>query len=1828
MPGNEVADKVHNFFEQDNLSQGQHQSQVPSGNWPLLNSNPLVGNQRQGGTQISSNLKNYGVPQSDSERGNGWESPRMPLGTNLTQLTSRAEFAKSQSRNQQLTLNGFTREHQGFQTRQNQAEFEFLGDDAVSDRHNLTPGSLSILESQQGNATEHRSVMARSSGRLETAEAPINFDFLGGQPQLTRGQQLGVPQPQPRQQAGFNDMPPWQHNLMLKQLQLQRQRQLQLLEQSARHQNPMNQSSAMVKQAAGEQLLSVFNGMPIHDGSNFFWPSELMGGDPKVLSTSQMPMVGNMRSPAVQGSGNGPVFSHEQGQVSRSMGLVHQQFDQSLFGAPVTNTRGALNQYPNQGISHDCNDMLHKASGNQVPKPMMQSSAFNNSFHGNQSAVIQDEEVHGRQEPGGWSGNLQEKGVPQVGPSHSSVSLDPTEKKILFDTDENIWEAPLGGSGNMGAGGFGNSLEVGGSWTALMQYCVAEPSSSDTGLQDEWSDLSYQQTERSTGNQQPVTFRDAGKERANWVDNSMQCASSLTSRPFPLFDDANMGSSGCSIGGFQQPGVKLSFQHGEIVQNNVSHESIQGTPKGAGPWLDQSVQQNSLVEGIRQVRPPMIAENASEGAWDGQIYEQSESSAHSAETELNAQKMQGSWVHQKSTSSYNIGVAPSNKQNGWNITDSSQSGDAPSKIRENLSAIQLSQRSDKKRGVHTEKDHDVGMWKIAAVPNSSIARNNQEMDQQTINRHHIDYGQHSVDSLAKYNGGENVGNYQNQLDKGPQILESSLNNPDRVTGENCEGKQLNFYQKESSNDSQKSNQSHHTITGGGQKKNLWSSASDSHALTSGNQMFEGQVGRPTFGSRDFQHHPMGNLEVNVDPNDTKRQVTHSEALSQQVARGSQGHEHGYFGQSKFVGHVRDNTVDMGKGHSSNFQGNPKGPMEISSRGIRPGYGSSISGSFDGKTGLFGPSQKAFQASQNMLELIHKVDQSREQSTVKHFGSSDISPSSEMPESEASDASIAQLQGNQLSSSQGFGLRLGPPSQRLPVSNHAFSPQNSSQTVNDLNSRYVDSDVREKGRVLSTSSMQTSRLSHDMSQGGNKDNKFCISGQSGNETSNMHEKSSGAFTSGLQFPRNELQPQHMSSASGHVMTNHSFDRLTSRFRQPHDSHDGSLADQSAQASLHGANSRIPPMSHDPGQERAVLEAVPASQPSVMPGMSQQGAFPVLHNVWNNVVPNQQHVASGRAHKVPFQSIHSSNNNPATTSLATPKPDGQDIKKGGIGPSDYGTCSVNSQHSFGEERLENESPWQQTPPEKADLAPQTSGASQGTQAVTARSRQLEVDRGRYGNDPALAQTGHVSLQTSAACNRDIEAFGRSLRQSQGLHQTYSLLHQVQAMKGVETDPTKNDAKRFKGADCGQDVQRIAAKAGQQLFYGYKTVARDTVDNELKTAGRPISFPSDNSKTVTFSSEAREDQNTVASSKPGLGDIPSQDRVAFGHKSYQIHSGQPSLTPVGSQINPQMAPSWFEQYGALKNGQMPLMPYAQGTMQNVAQQLIFGKASEILHGNTSTKQVHADTTQVGGESTSTTLVGSELVSHSLPPDYADQSLAIVEPKKRKSATLELLPWHKEVAHGSQRLQTISMAEQDWAQAANRLIEKLEDETEMSEDGQLLFRSRRRLIMTAQLMQQLLRPPPPAILSSDATSNYESVTYTVAKLALGDACSLLSYSGNDSRVAPEKGNTTSTRIKTAKRPCDLYFSEVVENFITRAKKLENDLLRLDKRASILDIRLESQDLEKFSVINRFAKFHGRGNADVADTGSNTQKTCPQRYVTAFAMPRNVPEGVQCLSL
>uniref|UniRef100_A0A7N0SYN7 Uncharacterized protein n=1 Tax=Kalanchoe fedtschenkoi TaxID=63787 RepID=A0A7N0SYN7_KALFE len=233
------------------------------------------------------------------------------------------------------------------------------------------------------------------------------------------------------------------------------------------------------------------------------------------------------------------------------------------------------------------------------------------------------------------------------------------------------------------------------------------------------------------------------------------------------------------------------------------------------------------------------------------------------------------------------------------------------------------------------------------------------------------------------------------------------------------------------------------------------------------------------------------------------------------------------------------------------------------------------------------------------------------------------------------------------------------------------------------------------------------------------------------------------------------------------------------------------------------------------------------------------------------------------------------------------------------------------------------------------------------------------------------------------------------------------------------------------------------------------------------------------------------------------------------------------------------------------------------------------------------------------------------------ADQCLAITRSNKRKSPTSKLLPWHKEVVEISVSFPDIRTDELEWAQATNRPME-VGNDAELLIAGRSLPRPRKRLLLTTHLMQKLLRPSPGTIFSKDAASAYESVTHIVARLSLGDACSM-SSAGAD----PDSAGKRNTEEK-------MDVSSVVNNLSTRIKQLEDDLLRFDRRPSLVNVRVESQDLERFSVINRFAKFHSRPQPNPSDPfSSGPPKMYPQRYVTAGPMPKDISDnGLQCVSL
>ena len=644
----------------------------------------------------------------------------------------------------------------------------------------------------------------------------------------------------------------------------------------------------------------------------------------------------------------------------------------------------------------------------------------------------------------------------------------------------------------------------------------------------------------------------------------------------------------------------------------------------------------------------------------------------------------------------------------------------------------------------------------------------------------------------------------------------------------------------------------------------------------------------------------------------------------------------------------------------------------------------------------------------MLELLHKVDQSNELGTRTHISSSDRHLSSEMCETETSDGSGGHLQRKQSSASQGFGLQLAPPSQRLQIPDRTLASQSSSQAV--LGSSHVASGTGDKGNtwLASTASVQSYSSSRESSQGEFRNN---ISGSSG-PTSNVPSQYSvqgnfsAAFASGSPFSRSHLQAQHMTVASGQVMSNQpvdaSFDRLPSQSKQIDQSGERAPTGQSALAAVPDMSTSTrqnnlacsAEMSHsrDPALQISSSEAMPVSLPSVTSGMSQPGAFSkMLPNLWNNV-SSQQRLLGSQLSKVPSNLLKShllSENNSGPLTL-----DNQDPQRGGSGQLGFGASSRNSQGLVGKEHPVKESPGQQVSAENIDRVENTLSVSQGKESVVKR----------------LSDSTHSN---AAATQRDIEAFGRTLRPNNVMHQNYSLLNQVQAMQS-EIDPSNRSMKRFRGPDSGVEVQQVASK-GQQLPYGYNTMVREASDDHS-------SGPSGDSKMLSFSAKLGESRDTNAS---------SQDMLAFGQdNSHNLSSCNDAagVEAEHSQISPQMAPSWFERYGSLKNGQM--LPLYDGrkiaTAKALEHPFIVGKLSDGLLAHNSVEQVNAAASashlgNVRQGSTSTSVANDQLSTpHLLPTDVTDQSL-VVRTKKRKSATLGLIPWHKELTEGSQRLQNI---------------------------------------------------------------------------------------------------------------------------------------------------------------------------------------------------------------
>lgn len=652
-------------------------------------------------------------------------------------------------------------------------------------------------------------------------------------------------------------------------------------------------------------------------------------------------------------------------------------------------------------------------------------------------------------------------------------------------------------------------------------------------------------------------------------------------------------------------------------------------------------------------------------------------------------------------------------------------------------------------------------------------------------------------------------------------------------------------------------------------------------------------------------------------------------------------------------------------------------------------------------------------SQNMLELLHKVDQPKEHSPATHFSSSDRNQS-EMPEAETSDGSVGHFQQNQTSSSQGFGLQLAPPSQRLSIPDRALCSQSSAHAVSSGSTTGVASEMGRKGHtwLSSSTSVQSVHPSYATSQGDSRSNMSSGSGQIGNKASQYNIQ--GNYSAGFPHVRSHLQNQQMSGVGGQATPTQSvklsFDRFVSQSKQIDDSCERTQTSQLAMASVpdmsKGAahnelassaetsqlSSNNQNNARGSAQQFPVLEAMQVSQPSVTPGMSQHGAFSkMLPNAWPNF-PNQQH--SSQTPPNLFKPHPQSTNNVEKSSAGKQKLDDQVAQRGDSSSPGFAGYSVQPQGFSGDEQSAKE---QHMSPEN-DAGLKTVGGSH-----------------LQGKESVVDHLSDTSLANSTTAQRDIEAFGQSLKPNNLLHQQYSLLHQMQTMKGTDVDPENRSVKRFKGSDCSMDAQQGAHVGGLQLPYGSNNMIRDASINRG-------SLPAGDSKVLNFSPKMGNSHGTHTSPN-GMVAIDRDDSESIANSNNAV-----TVRGEQSQISLQMAPSWFDQYGAFKNGQMLQMYDARknAALKTMEQSIIVGKPPDSFHvGHSMPANAVADASHLSKvqQSSSPVSQASDHLSspQSLPPVITDQSLVLVRPQKRKTATSELLPWHREVMQGSQRLRNI---------------------------------------------------------------------------------------------------------------------------------------------------------------------------------------------------------------
>ncbi|CAL9752031.1 unnamed protein product [Musa acuminata subsp. burmannicoides] len=1705
-----------------------------------------------------------------------------------------------------------------------------------------------------------------------------------------------------REHPSFNNMDLWQQQLMYnKMLELQRHQQCQQLDQEARQQSSLSHLSVSAKSAA--HLPRVMNEVSANDTSNNMWPSNSVRGMSMMPNNSQMLFSGNMNctqasvSLAMCDLSNGHILPDNHSQALRSMGFMPQQLDQSLHGMPASGNRPFANQDPfvNQcsqlfGMSNDGTNLMTKAACFQTEKVSDPSNNFQtdhcfpeqdysqdtisvttNNFQGegvlgndtmqifssdvtsgNYQQVnhmqdsLQIQEFPGGQVQNVWSGNLQEKPPVHVGTSTGVSSLDPTEEKILFGTnDDDNWGASNGGSFNSFIGGYphghpSQSEYLGafpsiqsGSWSALMQEAV-QASSSDQVIHEEWSGLNFQKAEQPMLMHSNV-FDGTVRQLAAWNESSLQSASFSTSRlPSQTYDaggDPNLNT----VPNFQHT-FKSSHGNNNGVPAKVPIVSFQLSTEDKIQFLQNQEQKQYLESGLQLQMP------VTNRIWTEHTYDPTEN--NSADAQFKSQNIAGVWNQQE-----NIYFSTANRQHSYGPNGSSTSslvapdGDGTSLIHgtdDNVWKLgashvnpncEIQPLKSNLANSHVQTEGSLNDNSRFATT-SNVLNLTQEMNQQGIDRYQVVSEKKIIhDICGNSQGNENMGSSQNQPSRKLQTWETSINSTNKRLANTYDRKNehLDFF----SGKGYSSSQLNH-----GQDTNYIVAAEENPALIDCQRSFIGSQKHSTLSGEKSERYF-------IPPSHPPK----FQGLADVVFQGVKSAVTKYVGNSQFENHdVLNKPMDVVKVNERIANGAKELQPRDSIHASNVSFDVIAAQSFENK--------RISQFSQNMFELLHKVDQSRDDNEI-------ITPV--VPAEAAAVVTASRPHFSQPSTLHGFGLHFSTPSQSVPLPNFEVSPQ----TINYR--QPLGKEAGDQDQLLSTPTVGS--LPHESYQVENWINTSNVSGQEHKGTSGLDQKKmlpvipsdfpyvgdqlqgkQEQCPPGIKYLLEQQQDKLVMNSGGHEALDETISnylgnqanpsilvRNSMLLREPPVAHNGDAADQSVQISLPILAGTVPPslavptsdthesaylqeMTHtkatgavsslvkSSGQHSPVVETRSGSLSNIS-GMSQQAGFSkMLHHVWANLSA-QQRLAGLQPHRVAsniLQSIINHGRDASSWGLQMADSRGNQEENA---PTEVGSSFINSQdrdhqtigNSFKPKHAENaDGALSATTPQGLERISSFFCRDSNVSIPSLVQHHQDIDKEKSRESSGFhPQVVHSPVTNTAPCRGDVCFPAHISVPSDSQQQNYSLLHQMQAIKDADSDSSMTLGKRLKGAGISSNASNMEQSAGQIFVHRQNELFRVPAD------GKQSSFPSD-VKTLSFALKDNK-RHTQISSVAEHHDLHDHMHSPDTSSSASLISGNEHY-----RSSPQMTLSLFEKYMTYKND-MAITKHDRdhfcGSMES----------SPIVEQIT-------DSSKFGSMKQSTlasAMAANESSAFSLPSTIMDHSVGL-RSKKRKSATSKLLPWHKEISQGLRRLQSTSITELAWAQAVNRLIEKVADDAESIEDGPSNFQPRRRLILTTQMIQQLLPAVPPAIINGEATSAYERSTYYVAKSTLADACSQISSFERDSCADV---NLTINKVKSFELR-DHIFSKIVEEFNGRSKKLESEFSRLYKKGSTLDVRLECQELERFSIVNRLVKFHGRSQTNGVGGSSASEaaprRTLPQRYVTAHSKPENFPDAALCISL